>query len=206
MAPKYTLVYFDGRGRAELVRWELAYAGVEYEDKRISHQDWPNVKPTTPYGQLPYLEVGGKTLPQSATIARYIARQHGLTGKDDWEAAQADAIVDYIGDALKPLAALFGEKDEAKKSALKDAFVKELIQPYLQTLERNLKANNNGEGYLVGSKPTWADFAIVVALDNVVGMDTTVLDKYPTLKAHSQRVHELKGIKEWIAKRPNTPF
>lgn len=82
--------------------------------------------------------------------------------------------------------------------------MKEGVQPYLQSLERKLRDNNNGEGFLVGSKPTWADFVVVILLDNVVGMDTTALDKYPLLKAHSQRVHELKGIKEWLVKRPVT--
>jgi len=205
MGHKYKLVYFDGRGRAELVRWEFAYAGVDYEDKRIPHADWPNIKPTVPCGQLPYLEVDGKPLPQSLAIARFVARKNGLTGKDDWEAAQADAIVDYLGDALKPMAAMFGEKDEAKKNALKETFVKEQIKPYLQGLERKLQ-ENEGKEYFVGSKPTWADFAVVVALDNVVGMENSILDTYPGLKAHSARVHELKGIKEWIAKRPVTQF
>ena len=29
------LVYYDGRGRAETIRFVLAMAGKEYEDKRI---------------------------------------------------------------------------------------------------------------------------------------------------------------------------
>lgn len=96
MAPSYKLVYFDSRGRAEPTRWVFAYAGVNYEDYRIKKEDWATLKPNAPFGQLPYLEVDGKALPQSLTIARYAARQNGLGGKDDWEAAQADAIVDYV--------------------------------------------------------------------------------------------------------------
>ena len=39
-------------------------------------------------------------LAQSNTIARYLARQHGLAGKDEWEQSQADAYADSIGDLM----------------------------------------------------------------------------------------------------------
>ena len=38
---KYTLTYFDGRGRAELARMVFALTGVEYEDRRVKSVDWP---------------------------------------------------------------------------------------------------------------------------------------------------------------------
>lgn len=53
-----------------------------------------------PFGQCPALEVDGKMLAQSNTIARYLARQHGLAGKSDWEQAQADMYVDSLEDVL----------------------------------------------------------------------------------------------------------
>jgi len=204
MAPKYKLFYFDARGRAEPTRWCFAYGGTDYEDVRINKPDWPAMKASTPFGQLPYLEVDGKPLAQSLTICRFVARKNGLVGKDDFEAAQADALVDYVADAAKGLAALHSESDEKKKSAIKEAFIKEGVQPFLKGLERHLQSNNNGEGYFVGTKPTWADIVVVCFLDGLVVMDNTVLDNYKLLKAHSQRVHDLKGIKEWLLKRPVT--
>jgi len=204
-APKYTLVYFDARGRAEPIRWIFEYSGVAYEDQRITREQWTaSIKPKAPLGQAPYLEVDGKALPQSLAISRYLARKYGLTGKDDWESAQVDSVVDYIEDAVKPLRALHMAKDEAEKAALRKTYATEQCVPFLQGLERLLRENNNGEGFFVGSKPTWADFVVVIFLDNVSSHYSTVLDNYPLLKAHSQRVHELKGIKEWIARRPVT--
>ena len=44
--PKVKLVYFHGRGRAEIVRWVLAAANMEWEDERISFDDWPALKPS----------------------------------------------------------------------------------------------------------------------------------------------------------------
>ena len=42
---KYTLVYFDARGRAEVTRMLFALADVAYEDKRIKGEDWGKLKP-----------------------------------------------------------------------------------------------------------------------------------------------------------------
>ena len=38
----YKIVYFDGRGRAEVSRMILTAAGVEFEDVRV--KDWPSGK------------------------------------------------------------------------------------------------------------------------------------------------------------------
>lgn len=51
-----------------------------------------------PFGKVPVLEVDGKKLHQSATICRYLAKQCGLAGKNDWESAEIDATVDTIHD------------------------------------------------------------------------------------------------------------
>ena len=42
--PAIKLVYFNGAGRAEIVRLILAQGGVEYTDERIEGKDWPEVK------------------------------------------------------------------------------------------------------------------------------------------------------------------
>lgn len=51
-----------------------------------------------PFGMLPVLEVDGKPVGQSNAIARHLARQYNLTGKNEWEALQCDALVDTLGD------------------------------------------------------------------------------------------------------------
>lgn len=100
MAPSYKLHYFNLRARAEVIRWIFHYGGQEFEDHRIDFAQWPAVKPTTPFGTLPYLEVDGKPLGESAAIARFVARKLGVAGKSGWEEGQADAVVDYVKGAL----------------------------------------------------------------------------------------------------------
>ncbi len=53
-----------------------------------------------PFEQVPVLEVDGHVLAQSHAIARYLARQHGLAGKDEWEQAQVDMYADCVGDLI----------------------------------------------------------------------------------------------------------
>ena len=38
--PNYTLHYFNGRGRAEILRMMFHMAGVKYLDKRYEFSDW----------------------------------------------------------------------------------------------------------------------------------------------------------------------
>ena len=110
--------------------------------------------------------------------------------------------MDHVADASKGLAPLRQEQDEKKKVAMKEEYVKTTLPPFLTNLEKQLKANNNGEGFFIGSKPTWADFAVVLFLNNPA-FDTTVLDGHPLLKALQKRVLDLKPIKEWQAKHPS---
>uniref|UniRef100_A0A1B6DE31 glutathione transferase n=1 Tax=Clastoptera arizonana TaxID=38151 RepID=A0A1B6DE31_9HEMI len=95
---KYKLIYFNARGRAEHIRFIFAYAGIEYEDVRVSKETWSTMRHTVPFGMLPVLEMDDVVLGQSNAIARYLARQYGLVGKDEIEALQCDFMVDTLGD------------------------------------------------------------------------------------------------------------
>ena len=42
----------------------------------------------------------GQQLAQSHAISRYLARQNGMAGKDDWEQALADMYVEHVKDMM----------------------------------------------------------------------------------------------------------
>ena len=42
--PQYKLTYFNIRARAEVPRYLFALAGVEYEDKRVTQEEWQQMK------------------------------------------------------------------------------------------------------------------------------------------------------------------
>jgi glutathione S-transferase len=56
------------------------------------------MKECATFGQLPILEFDGKQIAQSCAIGRYLARQYGLAGKDEFEQAYVDSIVDFHHD------------------------------------------------------------------------------------------------------------
>ena len=41
---RYSLLYFDFAGRGEVARVALKHAGVEFEDKMVSMDEWPKLK------------------------------------------------------------------------------------------------------------------------------------------------------------------
>ncbi|XP_074130647.1 hematopoietic prostaglandin D synthase isoform X2 [Sminthopsis crassicaudata] len=98
--PHYKLIYFNMRGRAEIIRYLFAYLDIQYEDHRISQDDWPTVKQTVPFGKIPILEVDGVPLHQSLAIGRFLAREAGLAGKTELEQCQVDAIIDTMDDFM----------------------------------------------------------------------------------------------------------
>lgn len=52
-----------------------------------------------PFGKMPLLETPeGYKLHQHTSICRYLAKKINLVGKNDWEATQADIIVDTFQD------------------------------------------------------------------------------------------------------------
>lgn len=73
-----TLTYFPIRGRAEVPRLILEHVGAEYEDKRITFEDWPALKQTLPFGQLPNYADDDVSIPQSMAIVRHLGRKHSM--------------------------------------------------------------------------------------------------------------------------------
>lgn len=204
MEPDYKLTYFNGRGLAEPIRLLFAYAHVEYKDVRIEKEQWPSIKPTTPFGKVPVLEVDGKKVGQSVAICRYLARKWNLAGQNDWDALQCDVLVDTLGDLKQQVGQYRMEQDPVNKEDKKQILIKETIPYYLNKFEQVLKEN---DGYLVNGQLTWADFQYAASLENfefIFGKEA--LDQYPHLKALKEKVFNLPGIKEWVAERPVTEF
>ena len=44
MSAGYQLYYFPGRGRAEMARWAFAVTKIDFEDVRLSVEEWAKEK------------------------------------------------------------------------------------------------------------------------------------------------------------------
>jgi glutathione S-transferase len=202
-ALKYT--YFNLRGRGETVRLCLAYGGLKYEDKRVEFKDWPQLKATTPWGTLPVLEVDGRPIGQSMTIARYVAREAGLAGSNSVEQALIDSVVDATTDFREKMIETHFKPEDQKAAAQKE-FQEKTIAVVLPNLEKFATANKAKPGFFVGSKTSLADVHFFSIMEILQSSAPNVLSTYPTLKKIFDNVAANPKIVEYIKNRPQTPF
>jgi len=206
--PHYKLTYFDIMGLAEPIRLMFAQAGVEYENVMIPDVDddpvWEKLKPTTPHAQLPILEFDGKMLAQSVAISNYLAKKLGLDGKDEFESAKAQELVQAINDVRQQVRQYRKEEDETKKAELLKKLEHDTVLPYLDRHEKFLA--KNGSGYFVGSNITQADLHIFNTLQwwQNNHLFTEAFKKHPKITAFVDKIANLPNIKKWIEKRPKT--
>ncbi len=104
-----------------------------------------------PFGVLPNLEYDGKSMCQSMSMARFLAKEFNLAGKTNWEQAQADMVVDCCMDLMNRgfYPWYTAEGDEAKKKAM-DKFLNETGPNWLENMQKTLK--DAGGEYFVGGE------------------------------------------------------
>uniref|UniRef100_A0A914ZBB1 glutathione transferase n=1 Tax=Panagrolaimus superbus TaxID=310955 RepID=A0A914ZBB1_9BILA len=207
----YKLTYFDLRGIAEAIRLMFHYLEVPFEDIRIDSTNpevWEKCKPTTPQGKLPLLEVDGVIIPQSYAIARFIARKYNLAGKDDLEAAQVDALADFLRDMqyehFSPYMFVVQGYDEGDKDKLREEIFLPAVKQNFTYLVKTLK--NSNSGFFMPSGITWVDFVISQYLNLVRRYDKECFEDYPELIEHLERIHSFPQLKIYLEKRKNVLF
>ena len=90
------LTYFGLGVRAEPIRALLHFANHEFEDNRISNDDFPALKETLPLGSLPIWEEDGVTFAQSTDILRMLGIRHGMYTTDPNTAWEIDSLLDFM--------------------------------------------------------------------------------------------------------------
>ena len=203
--PTYKLYYFNLKARAELTRWIFAQAGVDYEDIRLTKEQWAEMKPTTPNGCLPILDVDGQVLSGSGPIARYVAEKHGLAGENDFENAQIAGIDDLLDDVFNRMTRFLFEKDEAVKEQAKKDIIEKHLPFYLSFLEKCINTNAAPEGWLFGKKVTYVDLKLAMLVDFIAQtFGSEVFASSPGVTKVKESVFSLPSIAKWIKDRPQT--
>ncbi|WKX95180.1 hypothetical protein Q1695_011995 [Nippostrongylus brasiliensis] len=202
---QYKLLYFDGRGTAEIIRQIFVVAGEDYEDVRISREDWPKLKEEMPFGQLPVLEEDGKKLAQSFAIARYLARKFGLAGKSAFEQALVDSIADQMKDfvsEIRPYLRIAWGFDQGDSTSV-EGILLPAREKLFTFLLKFLKENKSG--FLVGDSLTWADLYLAEAAE--IGQNVPEFyEGFPEIKAHSDNIRTIPVLRKWLETRPKTAF
>ncbi|XP_059167449.1 glutathione S-transferase 1-like [Physella acuta] len=198
------LIYFDGRGRAEVTRLMLAAADVKNEDIRYIFQRWPAEKSKTPFGQLPVLNIDGKMFRQSLAIAAYIAKEAGFYPKSYLDGLKVDQVIQLGGDfQTVAMTALF-HKDEAKKSELEKELKEVEVPKYLDFFEKLLK--ESGTGYFVGTTLTLADFFIYDIISVTIDRGVLSTSKHPLVDGLVKKIESNANVNTYLANRKKTDF
>ena len=200
---KPRLTYFDSpASRGEECRLAFAIAGVDFEDNRLQRAQWADLKPRTPFGSLPTLEMPGQpVLAQSNAILTFIGRRHGLLPKDDLEAARHQAMMEHVEDLRHALNPSLRIEDPVEKKKAREALASGYIPAWAERAERQI-----GDGPFFGGKqPSVADVKLYVVVRWLSGgvidhIPTTILAQYPKLNRVHDSVRDHAAVKAWYAK------
>eukprot|EP00802_Teleaulax_amphioxeia_P022288 Tamp_22720.p1 GENE.Tamp_22720~~Tamp_22720.p1 ORF type:complete len:247 (-),score=75.01 Tamp_22720:312-1052(-) len=217
MAPKIKLTYFNIEGVAEKVRLAFKIGGVEFEDVRVNFPDWAALKPKTPFGQLPFMNIDdAEPVAQSGAMLRYAGKLGKLYPEDMTQAIKVDEIIGlqedmsaklgvtiYVG--MRPEAYGYPADwpDEEKKACQKKLREKMCEEDgdlctILKMFEGKLAAS--GTGYFVGDCPTIADCAFLPVVRQLRSgrldhISPSIVDKYPKIVEFETKMNALPAVK-----------
>ena len=204
--PKLKLTYFDMHaGRGEVARMALFIGDVAYEDRRIPFQDWPSVKPETPFGAIPVLEVDGQEVTQCNGINRFVGKLTGLYPTDPLQAAFCDEAMDAIEDISNQLIPSFAIKDEEEKKAKRKELAEGPLTFYLTRIQRRLEAR--GGEFFADNRLTVADLKVYLWVRHLKSGNIDYVPKdlpdrvAPLLCAHFERVTAHPKVKAYAEMR-----
>jgi prostaglandin-H2 D-isomerase / glutathione transferase len=200
---KPKLTYFDMPiSRGEECRLALHLAGVDFEDHRIARDGWSALKPSTPYGAMPILEMPGHApLAQSNAILVLIGRLHGLHPQDVFEAARHEAMMSHVEDLRNLITPTMRIKDDAEKKAAREALCGDALPAWAGFAEKNIEGPFFG-----GSKIAVVDLKIYMAMKWILGgsldnIPAMVFASYTKLNGVFTAVRAHAMVASWNAKQ-----
>tara|TARA_Y100000590_G_scaffold434825_1_gene553553 strand:- start:699 stop:1367 length:669 start_codon:yes stop_codon:yes gene_type:complete len=208
---KITLIYPDFPfWRAEVARVSLYIGSVDFEDLRITLEEFQKVKETglldngtvIPFHQLPCLQVDGVSIAQTAGIARLCGKISGLYPlNDNILSAIVDQFIDFATDITVLISSAGKAESESEKRINRQKLYKGDLTKKLKILEKNLKENSD----LILEKMTVADIAIWRLMGwlsggMLDGFPEDILKHYPRIRRLCNTVDSYSKIQEWIEK------
>ncbi|XP_077343910.1 glutathione S-transferase 3-like [Lithobates pipiens] len=201
MCDKPVLHYFNGRGRAECIRWLLATAGVKFtEDFIDTKEQYDQLLKAGDlmFQQIPMLEIDGMKIISTKAIQNYIAGKYNLYGKDLKERALIDMYVDGNSDLMTLMLSMPFQKEEEKQKQ-RDLIKQRALNRYFPVFEKALE----NKKYLVGDKLSFADVSLVETILAVEEVHPDILQDFPNLQAFKARMSAIPTIKNFL--EPGSP-
>ena len=205
---KLQLIYPDlPFWRAETSRIALFIGGIEFEDIRPSREEIKKMKAEEffPFGQFPILQVDGKTIAQTGAIARFCGKLSGLYPTDNnFYAAKVDEVIDLATDITFKIRPALKEQNSDKSMLMRKELTETVLPIWLGFMETLLERNGN-TGYFVNDSLTVADLAAWrlcgwISGGVIDGIPETILEKFPLLSIHQDKISKFPKVVEWQAK------
>ena len=203
--PTYKLTYFDiDGGRGEPVRIALHAAGIEFEDERLSFEEFGKRRQDLRFSSLPVLEIDGNPVTQSNALSRYVGKMAGLYPEDDLQALYCDEVLDALEDVNHYIVpTLFLQGDELR--AAREKLVAGWLTVYLKGLGQLLA--RGGGNYFADDRLTIADLKTLVQVRALRSgrMDHVPIDLVeqlaPNLCEHQDRIEKEPQVVAYYASR-----
>eukprot|EP00873_Tetraselmis_striata_P041943 jgi/Tetstr1/462207/TSEL_007270.t1 len=216
------LLYFDAMGVAEVTRLLFAAAEMPFKDNRYTI-DFSSGKPqvearhaedkeagafSSNLGRLPLLRLpDGASIGQSKAIERLVARELGLMGGSEVEAAQIDAYCEHLRDIREAYAKAKGNPFAPPTEETEAALVKWFDED-MPTWMSKLEVATGASGSAVGSSLSLADVALFALLTQSIS-DERCVKSYaacPNISSVMAAVGSHEGVTRWLDTRPKTAF
>ena len=197
--------------RAEVPRLSLFYGSIDYEDIRISREDFLSAKKNgftqsghyLPFRQIPVLIINNYSLTQTGAMSRYCGKLSGLYPKnDDLLAAKIDQIIDICTD----MTVLFSNYRKNIETNINHIIRKEFFDNVLMNkmkLLENMLLNDNYfkdlNSLSIAEIAIWRIFGWFSS-GLIEGFPTNFVKQLKTIQMICLKVEKFDFVKEWISK------
>merc|ERR1711942_626993 len=222
--PNYTLHYFNGRGRAEILRMMMSMAGCKYNDKRYEFSDWDRCRNDFPSQYLPCLQMdNGDMMPETMSICRYLAREHGFYPKSQMDMFRCDYISDCFYEIMHDYMRYYHWKNGRFRYNMNDYgfggegncsnYDNYMQWRYMNTMnrimpfmERTLCMRDGGSKFFMGDQMMFCDMMMYCCMEMMMMENESMMMKYAKLMSLYKRVAMDTKISSYLKSRCNTPW
>ncbi|KAI6242330.1 Glutathione S-transferase-1 [Aphelenchoides fujianensis] len=162
----YVLHGYEFRGLGEVIRLVLVQAGIPFEDRRMSAEEWARIKETYPNSQVPLLEVDGRRMAQSGYEFYY----------------------DRVAEHVPYNRVLLGFDQTSKREDMYERHFLPAVRKALPFYEELVRAANENDGFILASGLSYADFVVAEHLHTIFAMEPKFAAKNPELAAFRAKI------------------
>eukprot|EP00403_Amphidinium_massartii_P039488 CAMPEP_0178448124 /NCGR_PEP_ID=MMETSP0689_2-20121128/41800_1 /TAXON_ID=160604 /ORGANISM="Amphidinium massartii, Strain CS-259" /LENGTH=244 /DNA_ID=CAMNT_0020073255 /DNA_START=1 /DNA_END=735 /DNA_ORIENTATION=+ len=199
------LSYLPFRAMAETTRFMLRHGNIAYQDEVVWGTVFANrrARGEYPFEKVPIMDIDGRIVAQSGSIARYVAKLAGCYPEDAAECAFNNDAIFEMGQELcsiNPISNCY----TGKMFAQYRGWYFSTLPGHLVNLERQLQiATANGScEFFGGDKPTYADYNIYHHLNMARLLEPDCVPKELALHKWMAEMEAIPSLRDYLAERP----